>query len=268
MTDPHFLDPSALTSHLGRHAPKVQLHLFDTIDSTGAEARRRPEAQSVHGQTPALYIARSQTGGRGRLGRTFYSPEGGLYMTLALHTDRPPDEAARLTPAAAVATAEAIELLTGKRADIKWVNDLYLGGGKLAGILTEAMPSDSGRTRLLIGIGINLSIRTFPAGLRAPAASLFSPAEASLATPAFFGALAGETVRRLLDMIACPDPAALLDAYRTRLLYVGERVTVTRGDESFPATVRGVSEDFSLLVEWDGTVTALSSGEISIRPKA
>ncbi len=267
MTHRPFLEASALTAALGDHAGEVSLHLLDTVDSTNTEAKRRVTEGSA---SSALYIARTQTGGRGRLGRTFHSPATGLYMTLALATDRPLSAAVTVTAHAAVAAATAIEALTGRAVGIKWVNDLYLDGGKLAGILTEAVTAPDGHTHLLVGIGINLTTASFPADLRAPAASLFSPAEATHDTPALRGALAGEITRRLLGLIAADEPArrSALAAYRSRLLYIGEPVICTRGSEAFTGALRGVDEGYSLLVETDGEMVTLCSGEISVRPQA
>ncbi len=264
---------------LGAHTDVV-VHLYDEIDSTNAEARRHAsvEAASVEAASaeiaPALYIARRQTAGRGRLGRDFYSPATGLYMTLAYTTDRPIMETVTVTTLASVAAASAIEHLTDKRPRIKWVNDLYLGGGKLAGILTEAVPLPHG-IRVIVGIGINLTTAVFPDGLRAPAASLFAPDEAHRLTDDFTGTLAGEIAGRLLDAVAqprsretLPDGEPCLSFYRRHLLYVGERVVCTRGSESFEGTVLGVDEGYSLLLDTAEGIQTLSSGEISVRPKA
>ena len=267
MNTPTFLNTALLAEHLGAHRPAVALHLYDSIDSTNSEAKRVAQTESGI----SLHIARTQTAGRGRLGRSFHSPATGLYMTLAYTTNRPLEEAATVTATAAVATATAIEALTGKRPDIKWVNDLYLDGGKLAGILTEAIPLAEERRRILVGIGVNLTTTEFPDGLRAPAASLFAPQEAERQTPAFLGALlgalAGEIASRLLLAVENPAsaPARLAD-YRDRLLYVGRRVICTRGNEAFEGTLLGVDERYSLLVEAGGEVRVLSSGEISVRP--
>ncbi len=263
---PHevFLDTTALTASLGAYADRITVTLFDTIDSTNTQAKIHADET----EAPALYIARAQTGGRGRLGRSFHSPANtGLYMTLAYTTDQPLTEAVRVTAGAAVAAAAAIEALTDKRPAIKWVNDLYLNGGKAGGILTEAVTLPTGRTRIAVGLGINLTTTQFPDGLRAPAACLFSPDEASAATPAFSGKLAGEIVRRLLELTEGGLwEADCLDFYRRRLLYVGEKVLCARGSESFEGILRGVDEDFSLLVDVGGEIRALSSGEISVRP--
>jgi BirA family biotin operon repressor/biotin-[acetyl-CoA-carboxylase] ligase len=264
------LTPSLLAA-LGDAAVRVKAEMYGTLDSTNTLAKTR-----AHENTPALYVARTQTGGRGRLGRSFHSPaETGLYMTVAYTTDRPLTEAVRVTAAAAVAAAASIEALTSKRPAIKWVNDLYLNGAKVGGILTEAVTRPDGAHRIVVGLGINLTTTEFPEGLRAPATALFSPDNAKAATPAFTGALAGAITRRLLDLV---DPASgddfplgmwgdkCLEDYRRRLLYVGTRVVCTRGDTCFEGTVRGVDKDYSLLVETDGGTVTLSSGEISLRP--
>ena len=244
----------------------VTVRLFDTVDSTNSEAKRQAATES--GTT--LYIARTQSGGRGRLGRDFHSPaDTGLYMTLAYTTSRPLTEAVRTTALAAVAVASAMEALTPKRPRIKWVNDLYLDGGKAAGILTEAVTLGEGQTRMLVGIGVNLTTTAFPDGLRAPAASLFTPDEASDIPADFAGTLAGEITRRLLTLLkteTMPDGESCLDFYRRHLLYVGEQVTCTRGSETFTATVLGVTDTYGLTVKREGGVTVLESGEISIRP--
>ena len=262
---PHasFLNSDSLRAALGIYADTVAVNLYDTVDSTNTAAK----ADAPAAASPALYVARTQTGGRGRLGRSFHSPaDTGLYMTVAYTTDRPLTEAVRVTAGASVAAVAAVEALTDKAPAIKWVNDLYLRHAKVGGILTEAVTLPGGLTRMVVGLGINLSTTAFPDGLRAPAACLFPPEEAHLVTPAFMGTLAGEITRRLLELTEGGLwGEECLAFYRRRLLYVGEAVLCTRGNESFEGVVRGVDENFALLVETDGVVRALSSGEISVR---
>ncbi len=287
MPDRHLLH-AAIRSSLGHRADSVTLRLYDQIDSTNTEAKRHAvaDANAVLGGTGAvLYLARTQTGGRGRLGRSFHSPATGLYMTLSFTTDRSLTEAVRITAMAAVAAAAAVETHAGKHPGIKWVNDLYLGGGKLAGILCEAVPlpqdADSARTRLIVGLGMNITTTEFPADLRAPASSLLTPAEAALMTDTdghptadfdrLLGTLAGGTACRLLDLVenrpdSLPDNDSCLAYYRRHLLCIDERILCTRGSEEFSGILRGVDEGYSLLVEVDGETRVLSSGEISVRP--
>ena len=262
MPETPFLDLNRLRDALGSAA--VSITLYDTVDSTNTAAK----SEAAEATGPALYLARTQTGGRGRLGRSFHSPaDTGLYMTVAYTTEKSLTQAVRVTAGAAVAASEAIQALTGKAVGIKWVNDLYLDGAKAGGILTEAVTLGGGLTRMVVGLGINLTTTVFPEGLRAPAVGLFSPHEAHRATPALVGGLAGEITRRLLTLTegGLWEPACL-EAYRRRLLYVGQAVLCTRGNEAFEGIVRGVDEDYSLLVDMGGEVLRLSSGEISIRP--
>ncbi len=277
MTESAFLDMSALRAALG-HRRAMRVYLYDTLDSTNSEAKRRAGAETA----PTLTIARTQTAGRGRLGRQFHSPaDTGLYMTVSYTTARPLNEAVTVTAGAAVAAVTVLEALTDRPIGIKWVNDLYMDGGKLAGILAEAVTLSSvagqPRTRLVVGWGINLTTTAFPADLRAPATCLFPPAEAARATPTFVGTLAGEIACRLLDLVEnrpAPDGslpgglggAACLEAYRRHALYIGERVTCTRGSECFEGVVEGIDADYSLRLTVNGETVSLSSGEVSVRP--
>jgi BirA family biotin operon repressor/biotin-[acetyl-CoA-carboxylase] ligase len=196
-------------------------------------------------------------------------------MTVAYTTDHPLTEAVRITAAAAVAAVSAIEALTDKRPSVKWVNDMYLHGCKIGGILTEAVTREDGSHRMIVGLGINLTTTDFPEGLRAPAASLFTPEEAGAVPADLPDTLAGAITRQLLEL-ADPNATdkfprgawgeACLDFYRRHLLYVGETVVCTRGNESFSGTLRGVDGDYSLLVETNSGILTLSSGEISVRP--
>lgn len=265
MTQPVFPDRHALSLALGVYAPTVAVRLLDVADSTNTLAK----SDAATAASPALYVARTQTGGRGRLGRSFHSPaDTGLYMTVAYTTHRPLTEAVRVTAGAAVAAVSAIEELTDLHPAIKWVNDLYLNGAKVGGILTEAVTLPDGGNRVVVGLGINLTTTEFPDGLRAPASCLFPAHRASVVTPTFMGMLAGEITRRLLALteggLWKPD---CLEFYRRRLLYTGQSILCTRGSECFEGILRGVDEDYSLLVEADGVVRTLSSGEISIRAK-
>ena len=264
--------------------PDVTVRVFDELASTSdyQKACAREEADARTGLAPTLCLSRTQTSGRGRMGRSFHSPaDSGLYMTVAYTTSEPLCDAVRITAGAAVATASAIHALTGKQPLVKWVNDLYLDGGKLCGILTEAItlpPTAEGlsRTRMLVGVGINLTTRAFPPDLRAPATSLFTPAEETAAggLPLPLGTLAGEIARRLLSLVdkTAPDFPDGLDGdaclayYRAHALLTGRRVICTRGDEQFCAVAEGVDDAYRLILRMeDGSRRLLDSGEASVR---
>lgn len=214
----------------------------------------------------SVLIARRQTGGRGRLGRSFYSPEGsGLYMSLLLHPSLSKDDLTLVTPAAAVAVCRALKAVFAVRAGIKWVNDVYLNGKKVCGILTEAVFAPDGAvSHLILGVGVNVSPPTggFPAELAGIAgAVLETPRPDSLAP------LAAAVISEFYRIYSSLPARGLAAAYAPRLLYVNEYVDVHRGDDTRRALVLGSDGRCRLLVRFeDGHEEALSGGEITIRP--
>ena len=199
-------------------------------------------------------IAARQTGGRGRLGRQFHSPEGGLYLSTLI---APTDTA---TCCAAVAAARAIESLCDAKIDIKWVNDLYLNGRKVAGILAEGVLSPDGAlTAVVLGIGINVGEMTFPDELQSIATSLGNEGFALSREDVAAAFLNG------LTQTLCAD-ASVMDEYRRRNLVPGRQVTVMRGNETYLATAEAITDAGHLTVrDADGHTHELSSGEVSIR---
>ncbi len=201
-----------------------------------------------------VLIADRQTCGRGRLGRQFHSPEGGLYLSVLV----PPADT--VTCRAAVAAARAIESLCDAKIDVKWVNDLFLNGRKVAGILAEGVLAPDGTlTAVVLGIGVNVGETTFPDALQSIATSLgnegYSLTREDLASAFLTG----------LTQTLCAD-ISVMDEYRRRNLALGRQITVLRGSETYPATAEGITDDGHLVVRTaDGTVQTLSSGEIRIR---
>lgn len=250
---------------LGNYAATA-VFLYDEIDSTNSQAKRYAAEAAGGAPCPALFVARRQTAGRGRLGRSFYSPpDSGLYMTLLWRNDGSLDEAVAVTGAAAVATARAIAAVSGVEVGIKWVNDLYLRDRKLCGILTESTTPRPGETYIAVGIGINLTTAAFPTDLRAPAISLSEvlPLDTPIDPSRLCGRVAGELLS-LLDRRALIAPETL-EEYRRRLILYGRRVTAVRGKETWEGVVRGVDDAYGLLLDTPSGLLTLCSGEVSIR---
>ncbi len=130
------ISEAAVRNALPAHLREMSLHVEDILDSTNLEARRLV----LDGETsmPAVVIARQQTAGRGRLGRGFYSPRDGLYLSIVIRPTFDMSRASQVTVAAAAATSEAIDEICGCESLIKWVNDIYVNNKKVCGILTEA----------------------------------------------------------------------------------------------------------------------------------
>lgn len=198
-------------------------------------------------------IAARQTGGRGRLGRQFHSPEGGLYLSTLI---APTDTA---TCCAAVAAARAVESLCDAKIDVKWVNDLYLNGRKVAGILAEGVfAPDGALSAVVLGIGINVGVTDFPDELKLIATSLGNEGF-TLAREDVAAAFLGELTNALTDSTA-------MDEYRRRNIVLGRPITVMRGGETYPATAETITDAGHLLVrDENGHTHALSSGEVSVR---
>lgn len=216
-----------------------------------------------------VVIAKSQTGGRGRLGRSFCSEQGGLYLSLLLRPDIAAADACLVTPVAALAVAQATERLAGIKADIKWVNDVFCRGKKVCGILTEASinPLTAKTNFVVVGVGLNVykPADGFPAELKQIADALF---EHNDQKQGLMDKLAAEIARLITEYSANIKNESLLREYKSRCFVIGSDVNVSRGDESFTARAVDITKDYALVVETeDGCRRTLISGEVSVRPK-
>ncbi|MBQ7384239.1 MAG: biotin--[Clostridia bacterium] len=235
----------------------IRISLFDELDSTNSEARRQAErGMSV----PALIIADSQSAGRGRLGRSFYSPPGtGLYMSFLAEAKESFCETVALTTASAVAVAQTIEKLCRVTPEIKWVNDVYVGGKKACGILCESFGTSDGKRFALVGIGINLYTETFPSELDGIAVSVFP--ERGLRN-----AFASNIADRLVEYWNEPSRGELMEYYRAHSLVIGKRISFTENGVTASAVAREIDALGCLIVTLDdGSTKRLSGGEISVR---
>lgn len=243
----------------------MPIFVYTKTDSTNTRARLYAEEQLCRGQRfPAAFLAEAQTGGRGRRGRSFASEAGGLYLSLLLYPALPTAAAVTLTTYAAVQLAEVLEQTANVPVQIKWVNDLYLHGRKLCGILTEGTVDleRGGLSYAVLGMGINLRASALPAALRDIATSL----EAETGRVPDRNRLAAALIARLLSRTDY-GAADITAAYRARSLLTGREVEVLRADGSYRARVRGIGDDCSLLLTLpDGREESLQTGEVSVYP--
>lgn len=234
----------------------LPVYVYDSVDSTLNEAKRR---YADSGEKRFLIVADSQTLGRGRRGRSFYSPKGtGLYLTLAMPLEFSVEAAPGITAYAAVCVCKAIETLTNKLGRIKWVNDVFLGEKKVCGILTEASTSlESGMIEaVFIGIGINVVPCEVPDELK-KIIGFIDPK-----TP-IRNRLAAAVADELLDFEK--NKECFLHDYRRRSLTIGRRVQCTVGNETFQATAVGIDSLGGLIVQPDGgEERTLRSGEVKL----
>ncbi len=250
------LTEERLRFYIKDRIPPIGVCVHTSIDSTNTEAKRKATCGV---EEDVLIAAESQTGGRGRLGRSFYSPGGtGAYFSL-LYTPRTSvDAAVTVTCATAVAVMRAIRTLTGKEAGIKWVNDLYLDGRKVCGILCESVCVD-GTVRIIIGIGINIDTSFAGTELSEIAGSLGCDS----LPPA---ALIAEVLAELYPLLDSLQERAWLDDYRRASTVLSRRVTFTESGETREGIAVAIDGDGALIVRTDdGIDCRLFSGEITVR---
>ncbi len=251
------LSAQGIRARLGADAPEI--FVYESIGSTCDAAKEYAAA----GGGCAVFFAEEQTAGRGRRGRSFSSPKGsGIYMSLLFYPSHTARDGVGFTTGAAVAMCRAVRDVTGLCPEIKWVNDLRLGGKKLCGILTEgSIDSESGAfSYAVIGIGINVFSAPMPPEVEAIATSLDRHADG----PIDREALAARMIFRLIESLS-EDRKEQMKAYRALCPVIGKEVTVLRGDERFLARVLAIEDSGELRVLREGEQMLLSSGEISIR---
>ena len=254
-----------IRTYLNAECPwRDTLHWYSTIDSTNTRAKEMARDGAPQG---TVLIAGHQTGGRGRMGRTFQSPEGmGVYLSVILRPKCKPEELMHLTCAAGTAMVKAVETVSGIRPGLKWINDLVVGIKKLGGILVE-MSVDKGLVDYaVIGIGINCLQREedFHPEIREMATSL-SLASGKTVPPE---KLAAAMVDALWDMSKSlfSEKTQLMQLYKENCITLGKDIQVLRGDSVRSAKAVDLDEDGGLVVEYaDGTRETVASGEVSIR---
>lgn len=241
----------------------LRLSIYKEVTGTNALLKERAALGEAEG---LVIIASSQTEGRGRYGRAFYSPEGtGLYLSVLLRPKFEAKKAQYLTCLAAVCGARAVERVSGERVGIKWVNDLILRGRKICGILTEsAIDLESGGLEwAVMGIGFNLADPKGGWGeLEGIAGSIFGEA----APEGKLEELAEVFLSDFWSEYSSFDERRFLDEYRSRQTALGKTVEViSRGEEPKKAKAVGVDDGFRLIVEYPGgTRESLFSGEVRI----
>lgn len=256
-----FLSEQSIVPNLHTKALGKKIDVFKTIDSTNNFAKSLAQLGAEHGTT---VISEVQTQGKGRMGRSFYSPLGmGIYMSVILRPKLSVEHSLLITSCAAVAVAEAIEKVSGVECKIKWVNDIYAGGKKLCGILTEASVNveQGGLEYAIVGMGINVQNVTFPKNVADIATSIKLETGENISR----SLLAAEVLNCLEEKLESITDKSFIEEYRRRSNLMGKRITVTQGDNVYEASCTGIDEYGRLLIKLDnGEDRALSSGTIRL----
>jgi BirA family biotin operon repressor/biotin-[acetyl-CoA-carboxylase] ligase len=236
------------------------IHVRKTVGSTNDILKKLAAEGAPHG---LMLMAQEQTAGRGRLGRSFFSPKSGIYLSFLLRPQTPPQQTLFFTTSSAVAVCRAIERVTELKAQIKWVNDVYIGGRKVCGILTESAIANGVTEWAVVGIGVNITPPEggFPDEIANRACALFEDEAPEGFANRFAAALAEE-----LWAVLSEPHAVTAAEYRARSLVIGMEVTACDGGREERCTVLDVDDSAALLVRLaDGREKRLCSGEVSIK---
>jgi BirA family biotin operon repressor/biotin-[acetyl-CoA-carboxylase] ligase len=252
-----------IQKYLAGHPWQDKIIWLDTIDSTNTYAKELARNGAPEG---TVVIADHQTGGRGRMGRSFTSPAGmGIYMSIILRPECFPEELMHLTCAAGLAASNAVSDVTDRVPGIKWTNDLILARRKLGGILTELSVDPQTRKVewAIIGIGINCCQEEtdFPEEIRPIAISLhISPAKRLQLIAAII-----RTFHQMRPYLFT-EKDGIMEDFRHRCVTLGQDISILRGDEVRHGKAVDVDNDGGLVVAFsDGHLETVTSGEVSIR---
>lgn len=250
----------------------VKIKFFDVIDSTNTQAKRElaeKDGKSLH---KTVFVAARQTSGRGRLGRPFYSPEeSGIYLSI-VYADGNITKPAVITASAGVAVARALKKIYNVDAKIKWVNDIFVDGKKVCGILTEGVANfETGMIdAAIVGIGINITTnKNQPKELKNIAGSVISSEKNRKQAE-----LCAEVINEFLLILdgGTEEIKKSMQEYKTRSFLVGKEIEISpvinTDDKNYKCIVQDVTEDAKLVVKLkNGEIKILDSGEVSIHSK-
>ena len=251
----NILDKNKITEYL--RAKDMPIHIYDCIDSTNNEAKHHNHMDKKY----ALYIADKQTAGRGRLGRSFYSPaETGLYMSLVYKVDMTAIENPMLiTLKAAMAVNLALEKLTGLSFGVKWVNDIYLKNRKICGILAEGIvDKNTGMpSHVVVGIGVNVNTVSFPDDIKNKAGSLNKNFDRNI--------IAAEIINQLMPLYENMEDMSFLEEYRKKSIVIGKKVEFEQEGNTIYGIATGIADNGGLIVKTkEDMVYTISSGIVEM----
>ena len=236
-----------------------EIRKLEETDSTNRIAKELAMDGAPEG---TLVVATRQNMGRGRLGRSFFSPEGGIYMSMVLRPGLAPERSVLITTCAAVAVARAIERVCDVRAGIKWVNDIFVNGKKVCGILAEAglVPGGQSPSYVILGIGINVKKQSVPEELTDIVGCLEENGQ-SISNEALIAAV-WEEFGLLYEGLST---AVYMEEYKERSVLMDREVTVFAPEGDYKATVSDIDKDGHLVLHRQGKIHKLSYGEVSVR---
>ena len=256
------LSREGIIPYLDKKYTDIPLIVKQTVISTNAEAKKLAVDNASHG---TVIISEEQTGGRGRLGRSFYSPaKTRIYMSIILHPHINITAASLITTAASVAVCRAIRSLCNMEAKIKWVNDIFIDDKKVCGILTEAVTDfESGMVEsIILGIGINIKTIHFPDEIKETAASLYSSDSSAINR----NLLIAKILNELFPLYDNLEERKFINEYKSYSMILGEDIKYYLNNTEYSGKAVDIDNNGGLIVQVSGgKIETLNSGEITIR---
>lgn len=243
--------------HLKDEFKGIELRVLGEVTSTNLLAKKEGDGR----KNPLVIVANSQTEGKGRKGRDFFSPpDTGIYASFLLEPCTELKETMKVTIAAAVAVKNTLCKFSSKDIKIKWVNDIFADNKKVCGILTEAITDLETRSisKIIVGIGINVSTENFPPDISGIAGSAASKgASRNLIT--------AELINNLLTLYKNLNDKSIIEEYKKSSLVLGKNITYTKNNIEYEGLASDINENGNLIVKRDKIEDILSSGEVSLR---
>lgn len=223
---------------------------------------------ATHGAAEGtVVIAEEQTAGRGRLGRNWFSPKGGLYLSITLKPKLKASEAVKLVYVAGLAVAEALHELYGLKTETKWPNDVLVDGKKICGILTEMSTSGEKVNFAILGIGINanVSLRAFPKELQTHVTSLKNELDGKIILEELFRVVLEKLEENYASFLK-EGFVSILEKWKSYASFLGKSVEVTDATQKFHGLALDVDHEGALIIRLeDGTVKRIFSGDVTLR---
>ena len=244
-------------------AGRLDITLFDELDSTNTYLKKLARAGAPEGR---VIIARRQSAGRGRLGRSFYSAAEGLYISVLIRPHMKAEGMVFVTAMTAVAMARAIERTVNADARIKWVNDIFVRGKKVCGILCESSVKNGKVDYAVLGIGLNVTTRIedFPEELRETAGSLLTQTGFTFERGKLIAAIIAELSSLYTAWLEAPSVCHA--EYKRRCIVLDRQISVSSPEGEYEAVAEGISPDYGLILLLDdGTRRTVHSGEVKIK---
>lgn len=263
-TNTDLISAEGISLYLNKEYKNISIYTYKTLKSTNETAKQMALNGAKHG---TVVISEEQTGGKGRMGRSFYSPSNtGIYMSIILKPDLKITDSVLITTASSVAICKAIEKTTNIKPGIKWINDIILNNKKVCGILTEAATDfETGNIQYaIVGIGINFSTNKddFPEEIKDIATSLFSDKKHMLTR----NNLCAEIINEILFLVKELKNYDFIKDYKKRSVILNKKITFTQNGVTSIGTALDINSDGSLLVKKvTGEIITLNTGEISVR---